>query len=376
MKNLVFDARCLASGIGTYGMNLLSRLAETELRDKMRIVATSALRNTFERKGIRVVTLDVPIYSLREQWSVPRVIENESAVHALHYNAPLLHRGPLIVTIHDLTHLLDETYRNNWRSRIYSQPMFRAVAHRADHIFVVSEYVKRCLVDCLNVGNSKITVAPNGVGEEFCPGDMTAAQNMVARITGSSSPYILFVGNLKPHKNVTNLLRAFALLVADPNFEHRLIIVGDDRRGRRDTMLRVRELRIDSRVTLIPRVKSDELVDLYRAADLLVMPSFEEGFGLPVVEAMACGTPVACSRAASLPEVGGDAVEYFDPRAPEDIAAAIRQVLSSPERSTNMSDRGLRRARSFTWDRTVNLHLNIYKQFIPLPSTVASSAAD
>jgi len=374
VRELVIDARSLASGIGTYGLNLLSHLGDTDLRDNTRIIATSALRPSLNRVCEQITVLDVPIYSLTEQLRVPWHVPGGSVLHALHYNAPVLHRGPLLVSIHDLTHILDDAYRNRWRSWVYARPMLHAAARRADHIFTGTEYVKQCILEHLNVSESKITISSYGVGEEFVPGDISLACETVNRVTDALSPYLLFVGNLKPHKNVDNLLHAFARLVNDNNFDHRLIIVGDDRRGRASVLSLIRELRLEARVHLVAKLSQADLVDFYRAADLLILPSFQEGFGLPVAEAMACGTPVVCSRAASLPEVGGDAAEYFDPHCPEEMAYRIAEVLNSPEKRKRMSDSGLSRARMFTWGRTFRAHLSVYRSFLPELSAAVSFA--
>jgi len=374
MNDLVIDARCLASGIGTYGFHLLSRLAETNLRDRTRVVISPAVEFRLRTLFDQITVSNIPIYSLREQFSLPWYASRGTVLHALHYNAPVLHRGPLLVSIHDLTHILDDNYRNDWRSWIYARPMLLAAAHRADHIFTGTEYVKQCIVEHLKVPESKITISSYGVGDEFFPADEVQAMQAVLHVTGSGSPFVLFVGNLKPHKNVDNLLRAFAQLTCDLNVHHRLIIVGDDQWGRTSTLLLIHELGLESRVHLITTLTQPELVEFYRAADLVVLPSFQEGFGLPVAEAMACGTPVACSRAASLPEVGGDAVEYFDPRDPESIAATISQVLFSDDNRRQMSKRGIERAKKFTWDRTFRAHLDIYRAFLPRFSAVASFA--
>lgn len=364
MKELVIDARCLASGIGTYGFNVLSRLSQTSLQRTTRIITTPALQKALSKFGTEITVLDVPIYSLQEQLQVPRHVPNASVVHALHYNAPVLHRGPLLVTIHDLTHILDRAYRSDWRCWLYARPMLLAAARRADHIFTGTQYVKNGILEHLKVSESKITISSYGVGEEFSPGDADLARRTVSRCTGSSSPYVLFVGNLKPHKNVENLLRAFAQLVSDKKFDHRLIVVGDDRCGRISVMRLIRDLHLEDRVQVIAKVTQLELVDFYRAADLLVLPSFQEGFGLPVAEAMACGTPVVCSRAASLPEVCGDAAEYFDPHRPEEMAHRIFESLDSSEKRIQTSKRGRERAKMFNWARTFDEHLRVYRNFL------------
>ncbi|MGZ4813880.1 MAG: glycosyltransferase family 4 protein [Terriglobales bacterium] len=372
LPELVIDARCLASGIGTYGHNVLTRLSSSGLSERTRLIVGRSMQASMKNLFADVAVSNAPVYSIREQLSIPRFAATGTLFHAFHYNAPLLHRGPLLVTIHDVTHILDDHYRNDWRSRVYSRPMLLAAARRSEIIFTGSEYVRECIIEHLGVPESKIVMSSYGVGEEFAPGDVTSARATVKRCTGSAASYVLFVGNLKPHKNVANLLRAFAELTNQLKFTHRLILIGDDRIGRSAVTAQIQQLKLQSRVQLIALLALAELIDFYRAADLVVLPSFQEGFGLPVAEAMACGTPVACSRAASLPEVGGEAAEYFDPHRPEDIAQTIVSVLHSSDKRTRMSEAGRVQARRFTWERTFQEHMRIYQSFLSGASAMAA----
>jgi len=181
---------------------------------------------------------------------------------------------------------------------------------------------------------------------------------------GIRQPYILYVGNLKPHKNVPVLLRAFALLRSRISIPHGLVVLGDDRKGSLALSRECEKLKISDATVLIPRVPARVLPNLYAAADLLVMPSRVEGFGLPVLESMASGTPVICSRAASLPEVGADAVLYFDPQDADELASLMQSVLESPDLHADLRMRGLARARELTWKQSVQRHLEVYGQVL------------
>jgi glycosyltransferase involved in cell wall biosynthesis len=142
-------------------------------------------------------------------------------------------------------------------------------------------------------------------------------------------------------------------------------MVGDDRRGRASVDDLVVSFQLTGRVQIIPKLLQNDLVDFYRAADLLVLPSFEEGFGLPIIEAMACGTPVICSNCASMPEVGGEAASYFNPHSAEEIAYTIAAVLDSPEKRERMARSGIQRAARFTWEKSFQSHYNVYREFVP-----------
>ena len=187
------------------------------------------------------------------------------------------------------------------------------------------------------------------------------AFNAVSATLEIHEPYLLYVGSLKRHKNVSSLLKAFALLRERRDIPQRLLILGDDAQGKRELAGECARLGISERTDFVPYVGQELLPKVYAAADVLVMPSKIEGFGLPVLEAMACGTPVICSRAASLPEVGGEAVMYFDPQSPEDLADAIEQVLSSNELRESLRAKGLMRAARFTWKESIEKHVPVYQ---------------
>src|SRR5262249_43913643 len=149
-----------------------------------------------------------------------------------HYNAPLFFPGTLLVSILDVTHILDETYRRTWKSRVYSRPMYQAAAWRAKHIFTLSEYSKNCIMKHLGIPADKISVTHCGVGSHFVPTEPGKAREIVERSIGLNRPYILYIGHLKPHKNIPCLMRAYAAMMRTGYNECDLVLVGEDRGGK------------------------------------------------------------------------------------------------------------------------------------------------
>lgn len=362
MKHLFMDARCLGSGIGVYATNVLAGLQSLAPPFSTTAITAPQFESRLRPLCDDVITVSAPIYSAREQVQVPWAARSADLLHVTHYNIPVGHRGPMVVSIHDLTHILDSTHARTWKSWIYARPMLKYAAHRADHVLTLSSYSRDRIVEHLGIPESKITITYVGVGSCFRPAKQQASDEL-GGASGISSRYLLFVGNLKPHKNVTTLIHAFAQLCKD-GLDCDLVIVGDDPRGKSIVERDIESLGIGNRVCILPSVPLDQLVSLYLEAQVLVQPSFEEGFGLPVAEAMSCGTPVVCSRAASLPEVGGDAVEYFDPYSSVDLAAVLLKVLESPLMQSRMRERGLMRARKFTWTDCVQRHYEVYRRFL------------
>lgn len=362
MNLVTLDARWLSTGIGTYTFNVLSRV-KTCGEVYLRALTLPQHRAKLAPFCDRVDIVDAGIYTLREQIEVPLAAKRSTVLHVPHYNAPLLYSGALLVSILDLTHILDETFRRTLKSRLYARPMFHLVARKAAHIFTLSEYSKRRIHETLDVPYEQITVTYCGVSPQFKPINKDSARSVVQRELGLDRRFILYIGNLKPHKNVPTLLRAYADLRTHNEIEQHLLIVGDDPRGRSQLQTLAHQLRIQDSVTFVPFVSDQLLPMVYAAADLLVFPSFEEGFGLPIVEAMACGTPVVSSNAASMPEVTGNAAVMFDPRNGEALAHAIATVVHSAEIRDWLQAAGVAQAKRFDWLDCAMRHYQVYRKY-------------
>jgi glycosyltransferase involved in cell wall biosynthesis len=359
LPEVVVDGRWLNTGIGTYTFNVIKSLKKCG-PISLRILTLAQHREVLRPFCDRLDIVDAGMYSLAEQIKVPIAAAGAPLLHVMHYNVPLLHRGKLVVTIHDVTHLVDHSFRRTAKTRLYGRPMLRFASSRADHIITVSEYSKKNIVERLGVSAEKVSVIHCGVDGEFMPQDPLTSTHTMNNLLNFTGPYILYVGNLKPHKNVEGLLRAFKLLVSTEKIEQKLLIVGEDAQGKPRILQMCRELGLANHVVFALRVAQSLMSTLYSGADITVVPSFEEGFGLPVLESMACGTAVAGSAAASIPEVGGKAVEYFDPRDVSSIGAALQRLLSSSTRRHELIRLGLQRARQFRWEDSAREHLRVY----------------
>jgi len=271
----------------------------------------------------------------------PRYERLLGQVDAVHYplTVPVPRvRVPWALTLHDVQHL-DLPQMFSRAERAYRSVAYDRAARRADRVIVVSEFVKGRAVDRLGIDPERIRVTPLGLDHDVLrPGEEPR------------EPFLLYPAKPWPHKNHARLYEAFARVRRDRP-ELRLVLTGGGDYGRVPDGVEVRGH--------LPRA---EVVSLLQRAAALVFPSLYEGFGLPPLEAMACGCPVACSNAAALPEVVGDAARLFDPREPEDIAAAILDVLADPE---PWVQRGLLRAEGFSWDETARLTDAVYAELSP-----------
>ncbi|OGR83095.1 MAG: hypothetical protein A2901_02635 [Elusimicrobia bacterium RIFCSPLOWO2_01_FULL_54_10] len=336
-----FDARMINhSGIGTYSRAILKILTQDPALDFTVFGDLNKLANYPARK----VLADFPIYSVKEQIFFPRLLSKNpvDVFHVPHYNAPLGYSGNLAVTVHDLIHL---KYPPSKLAYLYARGMFEAVLRKAKRVIVDSLHTKNDILELIGIPEDKIRVVYPGVDEDFSP----ATSN-------TQEPYILYVGNFKPTKNVGVLVEAF-LQARRKIPELRLILAG------KDFMPEATRLHSQAPgVTVAGEVNKPKLLDLYRGARIFVFPSLYEGFGLPPLEAMACGTPVICSNAASLPEAVGDAAMKFDPHDPLPLSELIFGLWKDEAKRKELSQKGLARAAGFTWKKCAQQIQAVYAE--------------
>lgn len=308
----------------------------------------------------------VPGRAMSLLWEAPRILPAEfflgsiDLLHVPYEFLPKVKRARTVVTVHDVSflkhpELLDPEFVRLWTRRIEN------VVERADRIIADSDNTKKELVELAGASADCIRTVPLGVDSSF----MAAAQGRPAADVlagyGISSPYILFVGAADEDKNLLRLARAFARL----RNEHRdlqLVLAGKSSWGFDQMMAKLREENLQDGVVLTGYVLAEDMPSLYASSEVLAMPSIHEGFGLPVLEAMASGTAVLASDAASLPEVVGDAGLLVDPLSVDSIADGLRKLLDDSELQSTCVSRGLERAKQFTWEATARGVLDVYSE--------------
>jgi glycosyltransferase involved in cell wall biosynthesis len=312
-----------------------------------------------------------------EQTQLAAVSGRMDLIHGLAFAAPLASSCPTVVTVHDLSFL---RYPAAFRpvNRQYLSLVTKASTRRAVRVIAVSESTRQDVIELCGVAADRVVAVPNGVTPDFSPAE-PAAVSAFRRRAGLPERYILYLGTLEPRKNLVRLLEAYALLQAQAQHDGEdlppLVIAGAKGWYYREIFARVTALGLGERVILPGFVPSDDLPWWYRGAELFVYPSLFEGFGLPVLEAMACGTPSITSRASSLPEVAGDAAVLVDPNDTGQLARAMRQVLTTPELAGRLRAAGPRRAALFSWDRTATATREVYRAALaPCGKEVAHEA--
>ncbi|MBI4492450.1 MAG: glycosyltransferase family 4 protein [Chloroflexi bacterium] len=299
---------------------------------------------------------------LWEQLAQPALLRRSGVdlLHSTAYVSPLLWRGPSVLTVCDLSFIrYPEVF--NRANRAYLGLLTRLSARRASRVLTISEHTRQDVVRLLGVPPERVATTYCGVDESFRPLDPDQVAAYRAQ-RGLPARYVLYLGTLEPRKNVLTLLRAFARLRSSKAIPHTLVLAGAPGWQYQGLYERVSALGIESDVRFLGFVPSAEQTLCYNAADLFVYPSLYEGFGLPVLEAMACGLPVVSSNAASLPEVVGRAGLQVAPLDAAALAEAMGQVLSDANLHNTLRRAGLDQARRFSWSSMAVQTLQVYDQ--------------
>lgn len=345
---LAVDARWIHTGIGRYTLSVLQ--AARDYAPEVDVLAITRPQHVELLRPLcsKLAVTSTSVYTAREHWEMPRLARGAAAFIAPHFNAPLLWHGRLLVTIHDLTHFLHPAPQCSRLKRRTAMLVMRRAARKAHQIIAPSRYTRAMLVKHMGVKEGKVAVVPGFAAAPFSVMNKEYAREWVAGRYGLRDRYLLYVGNLAPHKNVALLAKALELCCARDASAPMLVIASNDAGGMAALEQHLQRLRERGKVRWLRGVNDTELADLYGAAAATVMPSREEGFGLPVLESMACGTPVICARTASLPEVGGEAALYFDPHSAQDLRRVIMTLIGNAELQRKMRAAGLARAQVFS----------------------------
>jgi glycosyltransferase involved in cell wall biosynthesis len=363
------DARKLTDfGIGSYVRNLVESIARRPeapayaFRVYVRREDRAALPELPD--NFTVVEEDSRGYSISEltrfSWRLFR--DRLDLFHATHYVIPPLARARAVVTIHDIIHVLYPQFLPNRAALIYARVMIRRALKRADRILTVSYNSKRDLVDYFGIAPARIDVVYNGVASQFRADVPRAERERVAARYGLPRPYLLFLGGEKPHKNVRNVIRAFAEARRERALPHCLVLAGPMPKNRNRVEALIAALELEGCVRRPGIVPEEDLPGLYAGAEAFLYPTLYEGFGLPVIEAMACGVPVLTSSTSALQEVAGGYAYLVDPMDVPAIARGIVVLATDPARRAEFADLGRRRARDFSWDRAAEQTLRIYAE--------------
>ncbi len=367
------DARLIhysQAGIAQYTTHLVKALARIDPEDQFFLLQSrkepEPLVNhpNFRRKG-----LWTPSHHRLEQYILGLEVTRMQldVLHSPDFIPPVRWPGAnfrSVITVHDLAFLLYPNFLTPQAARYYGQ-IDRAV-RRADHIIAVSQSTKEDLIRLLGAPERKITVIYEAANPIYRPVDREEAWNKAKEhYPNLPEQFFLFVGTLEPRKNIPALLKAYKLLQDDYKTDQTKLVLAGRQGWLFDEIFRlVQDLHLEPHTVFLGRVPTDVLLYLYNSAIALVHPAHYEGFGLPALEAMACGTPVITTNVSSLPEVVGDAAILVSPEDVEEMAVQMWRLLSDEELRKKLGAKGLSRAASFSWDKAARETLEIYRRVV------------
>jgi glycosyltransferase involved in cell wall biosynthesis len=358
-KQLLVDVRMIRnSGIGVYLANVLGLLKQT--------AGFQLLRTDEGVPEQKRTLLKSKIYSIKEQLEYFLNIPAVDLFWSPHYNAPIfpIRAKKTVVTIHDVYHLAYAHTLSPFQ-KIYAKLVMNAAVRFSDAIITVSTFTKTEIIKYTGCDERKITVISNGVKQHTVLRDR---DETLQKYAIAPQRYILFVGNVKPHKNIHTFLKAFRELPEQLYNAYQIVIV-----GKKDGMITgdpelfswIKETKDFAQKLVFTGLVDDEDLDtIYANASLFVFPSYYEGFGLPPLEAMVNGCPVIAASSSSLPEVCGDAVLYFDPENPTSMAQAMIEVLTNKETAADLVAKGYARVPQFTWEKSAELHKQLFEKLL------------
>lgn len=363
----------LRSGVGQYQFNLLQALLKLDKENFYNLYGFN-FRNRkrfnrihFPSDNYKMHILPIPQRLITAWWlmadfpSLERVVGDCDIYQVSEICIPPVRYARTVAFIHDLTTILYP--QHHVKSNIFLHSRRFKNIHKVDAVLTNSEYTKRDIVNYLKVRPDKVFVTYLGASERFKPMQTSEIEEAL-KIFNLKTPYILFTGTLEPRKNIKTLIRAFNSLKSKYSIPHRLVITGQRGWLYHDALKEIDSSPFRAHITELGYISDNDLPAIMNGADVFAYPSFYEGFGLPVLEAMKCGTPVITSNVSSLPEVGGDACVYVSPEDPDELAKRIFEVISDKILRKSLSEKGTARANMFSWEKCAEETLRVYKEVL------------
>ncbi len=350
-------------GIGTYLQNLIAGFQQIGGMELIYFASNEVSSSVHGNLQGSIIQNNSPKYSIQELLSLSSSAHNQNLdlYHAPHYTLPLMLNMPSVVTIHDIIHLRMKEYFS-LPQRMYARWMIGHACRNSSAIIVVSEFTKQELICEYRVPERKIHVVYNGVHESFFTVCSDPEKSAFKRKYGITKPYFLYTGSVKPHKNVHVLLKAFARVLRDRSIQ--LVMTGEKSALNADLLRHIKDYRIHDSLIETGRITEEELRTAYQSAEAVVLPSFYEGFGLSMIEAMASGVPAIGARTSSITEIVGDAGLLFDPNDDDELARHLISVMDDRPMRDTLFLKGKERAAQFTWNECAVKTLKVYEEVL------------
>jgi len=368
------DARlfgtAMAVGIGRYTEELIRHLVELDKDNQYHIFLSKAATASFPiyAPNLSKTGVNFSHYSYREQFKYPAILRkaNLDLIHYTNFNSPVFFtKTPSVVTIHDLTlWFFPGRGQKSWFRRMVYRFVIKKTCQNAKRIIAITKRTKQDIVKILGINPEKITIIYEAVSKSCKIISNDQKIKKLKHKFNISKPYIMYVGQWREHKNIIRMIRAFSLFRRRYNIDYQLVMVGKIDKKYPQIKATVKELELTEHVIFMGYIADSELPYVYNGAEFFVWPSLYEGFGLPPLEAMACGTPVVSSNASCMPEVLGGAAYYFDPLNVESIAKSMSDMAKSYSLKREFRLKGLKQARKYSFEQSAKQTYKVYKQVL------------
>ena len=370
--HIILDGRLVLphmTGIGRYILGLIQGYKSINSDDTFEIWMQTAVYGKhplmgFDDDKFTFRCLSITHMNFRQQWQIPLALKNTrfNLFHYPHFDLPFATPSPIIATIHDLKYIAQPGFfphMGNLKKAII-RLMITHTCQKAKYIITDSSNTAQDLSTHLNISSEKLKVVPLGVSTEYSIDIPSLELDLVSKKYGIEKPFILFIGERRPHKNLVGLIEAFYYFNGMTSRTYQLGIGGKPYADYCLPGRKVEDFQLNQQVVFIDDLQDEDLPALYKASEVFVTLSYYEGFGLPVLEAMASGTPVVSSNTTSLPEVCGGAAILVPPDQPEEVAVAISQVMKGGQNRDQNIYNGKKRATEMSWENCARMTIDVY----------------
>ena len=376
---ICLDARVIIdklTGLGNYTYNLVKHLLMLDSENEYIVLINRSLTDQhpikhLEQKNLKKRFVQIPEVSPQQQVMVPFELlkQKPDIYHYPNFDLPVFQPYNSIFTVHDLTYLKhDDLYMNGrWIKNFYTKAIMSLAARKSKKIIAVSASTKSDLLEILKVPEHKVDVIHEGLDEIYFNGSLSNNKSNFFNknfALNDADEYFLFIGERRPHKNLARLIEAFSIFKQRAPNKIKLVIGGKKYASYDEPERKAQELNLTNEVIFLGYIPEDDLQLLYKNARCFIFISIYEGFGIPILEAMACGTPIITSNISAMPEVAGEAALTVNPYNVDEIAEVMHQLTCDSNMSQRLVDTGLKRVKNFSWNNAAEKTLELYEGIV------------
>lgn len=362
-------------GIGRYSLALLQALSQIDNKNKYTILVQNSLKQTHpvftlrSKPNFSLIKMNIPSVGPKKQIGFPLILKSKhihcDLLHSLNSELPIFYNGKSVVTIHDLKYIKYPHFLRDLsklKSK-YLKYVIRKSCQKATRVIADSESTKKDIINLFRIPEKKIKVIYLATDFRTFSFANKRSNKEILKQYSIKKPYFLYIGVKRPHKNLEGLIESFVEFKQKyDKWDTKLVIAGKKYSNYKDYLIKAKQLNIDNEIFFLGFVPDENLKALYSEAEIFLLVSFYEGFGMPILEAMECGTSVITSNISSMSEVAGDAALLIDPYNPQEIAEKMNNIVSNKDLRRKLIEKGFKRVKEFSWKKTARRTLGVYEE--------------